>query len=306
MKKYITFLFIFILQNAQAQRCGDLFKTDTVTAVRNTKIDWDNELSEMPHLNELLQKYLADPAMPVQLKYMLQKAFVSNDVEIRNFTKEIKKKYSFDPQLSAFAGNLKWKFKIKARATKNFNDAISDPAERLHSDKSRSDGWFHDRFFVAVEDGSLYQVDNPLLIFMHEMAHIRFHIYFDRHVSDLVGKFPADLISKDKDNVIEMDTDLYSYLQERYAHEVEFTVLKSIKNTKYLFSIPNKWVNLSMHSNGPVVKKQIATMIRHGYGLRDERFVFMDNQKISSILLNGLDPRHWKKPGLTMRQLFNF
>lgn len=87
MKKYITILFIFILQTGHGKQCRDLFKTDTVSAVRNTKIDWDHELSETPNLNELLKKYLADPKMPIQLKYMLQKAFVANDVEIRNFTK---------------------------------------------------------------------------------------------------------------------------------------------------------------------------------------------------------------------------
>ncbi len=304
-KNYLCCLFIFLSHSAFAKQCIDLFNSSTVTNIRNAQVDWQSELSELPHLNKLVQSYMDDPNMPLNLKYMLQKAFVSSDVEVRNFTKTIKQQYSFDTHVSAFAGNLKKNFKIKDRATQNANDETSDSADGLYRDKKK-DGWFQERFFVAIEDGSIYQVENPLLMFMHEMAHVRFHIYFDRHISDLVGKFPADLVSQDIYGEVTIDTDLYSYLQERYAHEVEFTVLKTLYCTNYLFMIPKNWVELMNDSDGPELRMKIAAQIRHNYALREERLIHLDKLKISTILLNGLDRRYWSTAGKKFRQLFNF
>ena len=90
-------------------------------------------------------------------------------------------------------------------------------------------------------------------------------------------------------------SNLYSYLHERYAHEIEFQTLKAIqRNEVLLFATPGKWIQLKLHSDGMVVRTEIARWIRKVYGLNDNRLVFLDRLRVHSILINGLDRSYWE------------
>lgn len=206
------------------------------------------------------------------------------DLAIHLLGSKTKEKYAFEHSLLGFAVSQDIRFRVRTRPdTKEYNANLDLSVQALRSDRPELFKMPY-TVFITESEAELSKF-NEILILGHELSHIFFTDKLNRNIEKMLGRFPSDLVFRDQDGIITIDSQLYSYLQERFANEFEFQLLLEMKKTrKFLPMIPPKWVDLYTYTFGPSARKQIAIMVRMNYKLSDIRLSLMDRKLLSELI----------------------
>jgi hypothetical protein len=220
-------------------------------------------------IEKLEQKVKLRPAVLQAMKGALAKP----DIEIKAFNFNFKNEYGFPSDLGGLAVYSTAELKI----TTPF-DFFLNPLDlkiRLALDQVMQkyfDTWFKKDYTLFLPDepirGSQY---NPLLVTIHELAHVDFH---------------RRVVKLRKNARTPLRKDFFTYLNERYAHEIEFLLLKSIQREPELFfRTPRKWIERAQLTEGAFARRSIARYVREVYGLRDPDLARFDSVPLDELII---------------------
>lgn len=256
-----------------------------VLSVFGSEVDLDSKLNEFVALKVISKKYYYQVGLPKDLKLIWDSVLSKSNLSIHNLTESLKIQNGFRSTTLGFAGTESRSFKIREReGSRGFGHDLDQAVELL---KINRPDLFKTNHIIFVEENSVIQGrQSPLLILHHELAHIYFTDFLNANLSKMVGKFPSDLLFFDESkNSLVIDSQLLSYLQERFAHESEFRLFLELKkNRQWLPIIPPKWLQLQNYTFSSVAQKQIAVMIRQVYNLDDVRLSFLDSTSVLDLV----------------------
>ena len=272
--------------------CSALFlagSTDAALPARSV----NKAFAEFPNLKTLFRRIAVDAQIDPQVRAIVAgavNAIVSGkDVELNRLDLDVAERLKLPLGLS---GETTESFVIAPSTwTSNRGEKITDTIAALKSEYPKK---FKRRFVIFAADGDpTVDHHNSIMIVFHEFAHIAFIRLFESKMESLVGKFPDDMLWRDSRGKINVRSDLWGYLIERFANENEAVLLKSIMNRpEYFRVVPDQWIELRLHSLGRI-KQEIPIQIRRGLNLNEPRLVFLDLKPIETILDEGLDKTRW-------------
>ena len=210
--------------------------------------------------------------IPQAVKQAMKGALLKSDIEVKVFNNEFKQEFGFPTDL----GGLAVYSTVGLKLTTPF-DFFLNPNElkiRLALDQVMEkyiNSWFKKDYTLFLPDEPIRSSSyNPLLVTIHELAHVDFH----RRVTKIR-----------KNAIVPVRKNLFTYLNERYAHEIEFLLLKSIRREPELFfRTPNKWINRVQLAEGAFARKEIARYVREAYGLRDPELARFDSVPLDDLM----------------------
>ncbi|MFN9066626.1 MAG: hypothetical protein ACK5V3_05310 [Bdellovibrionales bacterium] len=232
----------------------------------------DDSLIEFKYLPQQIENLEKKVRLRPAVIQAMKGALAKSDIEIKAFNSEFKNEYGFPSEL----GGLAVYSTVELKMTTPFDFFLNpfDLKIRLALDQvmqKNFDSWFKKDYTLFLPDepirGSLY---NPLLVTIHELAHVDFH---------------RRVIKLRKNARIPIRKDLFTYLNERYAHEIEFILLKSIqRDPELFFRTPRKWIERAHLGEGALVRRSIARYVREVYGLRDPDLARFDGVPLDDLI----------------------
>lgn len=227
-------------------------------------------LSGFQFLNLSVETWVESPRIPVQVTTALNSSLALDDLEIHPFNLDRKKKYGFPSSLGGIVVYPHGKIEFQAPLSVILNSMDSSTSrgiQQMREDTTRD--WFKKDYVLFLPDAPLSRAAyNPLMVMVHELAHVSFH---------------RRLVKLD----LKINKDLFTYLTERYAHEVEFILLKSLQNDRrHFFITPRKWIDFANLNEGLAARRRMARYVRDVYQLRDPRLARFDSLAVDEILLS--------------------
>jgi hypothetical protein len=172
-----------------------------------------NRLKELPNLRPLVLKLMRDPAIRGSVKRIIKRALEDHDAHVRLLTAELKVAHEIPKKFTAYTFPGYDNFSVGKIRMKE--DSAN---EALSVDEPLPDN------FVAVQDRKIDSKSNDLITLIHELAHIRFYRLIDANAERIGNALPSTHVRRSRDGHLTIDSQLFHYLQERYAFEVEFDV----------------------------------------------------------------------------------
>lgn len=226
-------------------------------------------LTRFQYLNLTVDSWAETPRIPVQVTTALNGALVADDLEIHPFNLDRKKKYGFSSSLGGIVvypqGQIEFQTPLSAFLN-SFDSSTRRAIQKMREDTAED--WFKKDYVVFLPDAPIVRAAyNPLMVMTHELAHVSFY----RRLAKLDVK---------------INKSLFTYLTERYAHEVEFLLLKSIQNDRKHFLItPRKWIDMAHLTEGLVARRRIARYVREVYQLKEAGLARFDSLAVDEILI---------------------
>lgn len=291
-----------------AMTCADIFSTKQEVI--------SERLSELPELRDMILQMLEDPLIPHNLKRILDIALIQEGTVVRELTESLRQELNIPKSFDAAHVSVNLPFRVKKNtvnssqiaATGNLYRSIVDPlitfkkmvssflqgkrntqanssnsniSENEKLTKSISKTAITDRRMVFVQNRPISREVNDFITLVHELSHVRFNAFLEKHLEILIRKLPPDLISRAKDGVIEIHSDLYSFLAERYAFQTEFELLSATVGRYY----PERYARYGSSLTKESYRAAISQTILNSYNITDPRIVSLKNYSIAQILL---------------------
>jgi hypothetical protein len=258
--RFFLIFFYFISANAS--------KTPSL---ERTLAPIDESLVEFKYLPLQIKKLEEKVKLPLAVKQAMRGALSKSDIDIKSFSADFKAEYGFPSDL----GGLAVYSTAELKMTTPFDFFLNpfDLKIRLALDQVMQkyfDTWFKKDYTLFLPDepirGSPY---NPLLVTVHELAHVDFH---------------RRVLKIRKTAIVPMRKDLFTYMNERYAHEIEFLLLKNIqRDPELFFRTPRKWIERAQLTEGAFARRSIARYVREAYGLRDSDLARFDSVPLDDL-----------------------
>lgn len=226
-------------------------------------------LDRFQYLNLSAETWSATSRIPIQVTSALNSALAMEDIEIHPFNLDRKKKYGFSSSMGGIVvypqGQVEFQTPLSLFLN-TFDTSTRRAIQKMREDTTQD--WFKKDYVVFLPDAPVSRaVYNPLMVMTHELAHISFY----RRLAKLDVK---------------INKNLFTYLTERYAHEVEFLLLKSLQNDrKHFFITPRKWIDMAHLPEGVVARRRIARYVRDVYQLHEPQLVRLDSYAVDEILI---------------------
>jgi hypothetical protein len=247
-------------------------------------------VEKLPQLRGELDTLFAQDDLPVPIQKLLWRALKDEDVEINPLTNEDKKQFGFDMTLTGYAYWKKSPVLVERKDPGTFNSRLTDPIDR-HIKALHGSAFLRDYVIFGPNTKPQWTKYNSLLTIYHELAHVRFSKLLERNPDLLLrGQFPEDLVRQDAETgAVIIDGSLFDYLQERYAFESEFRLLKYLKRKRILYGAnPPNWLDFAASGESKEMLRSLARQIRSNYKiLGDHRIAALDRRRLYDILLNG-------------------
>ena len=257
-----------------------------------TKVE--RRMVDFQGLRSTLVEFVDDPAIPEHLKALVRKALAGDDVDIVKLTDDLRKEYLIPENFNALAATKQANFQLITRADhKSVNQVATDLANGKTSDARKVYPFKADNT-VMVQDRALDAKNNDLTLLVHELAHIRLQRFMEANIDKLSERLPRDLIRKTSEGKFEIDEQLFHYLNERFAHEMELKAVKSTARIPSRYSggwVPEKWRGAPVLAmTEQETRRLISDHVARAYGITDPRILALREKKLSEILIGGRIP----------------
>lgn len=175
-------------------------------------------LSNVPELKALVSIMLNDPDIPANVKRVLRVSLIDERATVRQLTKYLRESLNLPDNAGAIARlyfrNFR-KMEIESERL-TFN-------EEIHARMQNSPVLGRStEVFVPQRPFSTHT--NDLIKLVHELAHVRFNAFLEKNINALYLRFSSHLFRKRADGMIEIHPQLFDFLSERYAHQLEAEV----------------------------------------------------------------------------------
>lgn len=223
--------------------------------------------------------------LPPTLQNQFLADLARQDISFHILKEQDKQKYSIPVSIFGFAGSRDRTFRIQERtADADLNQLLSQAVTQFSKE---SPELFKNSHTIFVQDTlEVHKKHNLILILFHELAHIRLTEWLNVHISQMLGRFPENLIFRDNSTgQIIIDAHFLTYLQERYAHENEFELFRFLRqNREFMPVIPSKWLEFMNLTGSSAAHRKIAQNIRQRYRIHEPFFASLDGISVTEIL----------------------
>jgi hypothetical protein len=228
---------------------------------------------EVPGLSQVASRFISRPGLPQSLEQLFETTLLSRQTKI----------YWLSPELLEFLNvpiaatlvhavpqGLSW-VDVRDSRFVSFNEQISNTPEPGGGLMG-----IDTRYTVLVQE-------NKILSLVHELAHIRFFKWLDLNAHRLLDTLPPSLIHRAPDGKIEINEQVLTLLNERFAHEMEFQALRRAW-THEVTDWPEKWgtQDLLEASDGGLSVKIGAWVVR-AYGIENEEALQFQSLPLSEL-----------------------
>lgn len=248
----------------------------------------ESKFSNFQGLKLALKAFAQDAKTPEPLKALVAKVFAGEDVEVVKLTGAIIRQYGLPADTNALAGKDLFKFRIVPRmGARSLNQEVTESIQQSDGG-SGMDQVVKSHYVVLAQDKPLTRENNILIAIVHELAHIRIAKFLEAQIGHIYrrGLLPADLLKLGSDGVYEIDELLFSYLDERYAVEMELQALLATY-PRYFDKLPEHWSPEVLNMSSEERSMRLSDYVCFTYKIRDPRIVQLRNHKISAILLQA-------------------
>ncbi len=183
---------------------------------------WIRErMADVPILRDFLLDAFSDTGFPPQIKRVVKEALVKNDVVVLHLDESTRKSYGIIPEAQAahlrrtLAGDLRT-FDDVTVSVKTLNQEASESTMAVLAHRA-----LEHRHTLLVQQRPITAEQNDFLVLMHEMAHVRFGRMLEKHFDRLHQRLPVGLARKGSGETNEIHQQLYNFLSERYAYQIE-------------------------------------------------------------------------------------
>ena len=289
---FLTIVVLFLAFSketlAQQQKCTNLFWDESPHAVINL-------MDSLPGLRPFMERFLDDSEVPRHLREIASKALHGDDVEIIHLTDELRKKYLISKEFDNFSVLTLFGYRtFKRPGSKPSLNARGGEIMRGETHDPRLPYPFAEDFSILIQDRPLSREKNDLIVFLHELAHVRLALFVAANIEKIARVMPDDFVRKVDDVHYEIEDEFWNYLNERFAYEIEFQVLEATHG-KYFSDRPQDWDSAPLDPNDRSIRKYISDRIIAAYEMYDPRLVPLGDRKLYDILLNGIGSRRRTK-----------
>jgi len=165
----------------------------------------------------------------------------------------------------------------------------------LAADSIQSGAWTKKNALFLFDAPILSRFFNPILTLTHEAAHTAFSDYFGKNLGRLQEKYP-EFMAKDSTGKFFVDSDFYSFFTERYAHETEIEMLRTIHSNPEFFAGNNHETDFYLNykrsrRNDPIVSREVSRYIFKYYSISPTRFIPMESRSLEDLFDGLLIPK---------------
>ena len=263
--------------------CASYFESPgTVWALSPTAI---RKLSVVPEIKSLVLDVLADPAVPASVKLILQSGLEREDVSIVRFTAELQSASGLRGRFTALHAHRRdfvrhdlvtqFDLSLNAQGTTQAN-SLPDDNEFLRAITTNHTLFLQGRAPTAEQ--------NDLVQLVHELAHVKFTVFFDRDLERLSRLFP-NYVVRTASGRFQVEEAFHAYLYERHAFETEYRLVRGAGDRH--FPRLRRFAPDVIAGGDAHAIPLIAAFVRNTYRLADPRLAAFDRIPLSDLLLNG-------------------
>ncbi len=204
-----------------------------VLLARNIEQDKiEHALRRVPDIKKEILKIWEDTKTPSSLKKIIRK-LIDYDIDIHMVPEQ-----SYDKALYLVDKNQVLAFNITPSRNANMDLSSSIAKEKTKIDKfinevylkNQDKGVFYNIFLAHENQETL--LDRVGLL-VHELAHIRMLIFFNRNIARLSGKYPQFITRENPLGKYTIDSDFYHFIQEIYAYQSQHRFLSNSNGKTY-------------------------------------------------------------------------
>lgn len=292
MKFTVSILFILVLTiltseiNAKADSCQNLFKKDSpLDRKQEALIEAEMVLRDLPQMRPYVLDVLSSSEVSADIVRLFVTTLKSNLIAVFRMDRDFTEKFKVPDFFAGGYFSIATNFQVFSRAS-DLHSTNGGHMDRIND--AHKEILFHKKTVLFVPDQIPFHGQiNFMITLFHELAHVRFIDFLNRHLESLIGKVPTDLLYLGTDGRVHMDSQLYTYLQERYAFESEIRFVREIyANPKWYNETDANplWRNLKRSKDDKAALREIVKTIYRRYPeLKDPRLHDLDSLRVSEI-----------------------
>ncbi|MBI4422594.1 MAG: hypothetical protein HY554_02640 [Elusimicrobia bacterium] len=236
------------------------------------------KLSSVPLLRGFVLELLEDSQVPLNLKRVVLTALLREEAVVLKLTEKVRREFGLMPELRAATLFNLYGFRTVSgtQAPPTLNQAVQAPSAAGPVDGKPT---------VLIEQRRRAENGNDLMILMHELAHVRFLAFMERRIGRLADRLPEGQVRRAADGKYEMNVQLWDFLFERYAYQIEYETFLAT-NGRYYSELLGRFGPDVDSSN---YRRAVADYVAHAYRITDPAVVSLRDRSLLEILL-GADP----------------
>ncbi|MBK7842590.1 MAG: hypothetical protein IPJ71_02680 [Bdellovibrionales bacterium] len=271
----VTFLLADPLPLNSAKAASLCSKFLAIVSKSNPKrfIAW--RLREISEIKPLILRMMDDPEIPSNFKRIVETAFLDEDTKIIQLTDALRRETNFDSNATYIYDNKFSKFIFgdphamaqtvsgadKGAAAQNCNEEAQKRYNLDHLPKHRP--------LVVVQNRPLSRQANDFISLMHELSHIRFIHFLNQNLSAFSNVLPKQLVFVDEVGRFHLNRDFYDFMAERYAFQIEYTLLKATLGNYYVDAYQRYDAFLTHPESDKNYRLALSNILVDAYGITD-------------------------------------
>lgn len=237
------------------------------------------KLNDVVTLKNQINAILADPEIPKEVKRVIRRS-LEEDIDVIQLTRTVKSQRNIGKSNGVQSTKFKNIVIRKSKGSPNLNEERSGQMN-MHG--------LPNQYTVFLKQALPTRKFNPLMTLIHELAHTKMSAFLDEYIPQLAERFPRDLIKRLEDGRHEINSDLYSFITEKYAMETEYRLLKAAHG-KYI----ENWTRTDRFGQGPglhtdeEMSRRISEHIIEVYKIADPQVLELRERTLHDILTRGI------------------
>ena len=252
-----------------------LWHPDCVSLLSERQLKLTEVLKDVPELSSYLVEMIEDQSISASVRTLIQRALLDTQTNVYNLTKELRVEWNIPERTNAIAFvNIQrtWSY---PSSPPSFNERASQRlSPKIPSGQN-----------ILYPDEPMTLDRNPMLVFFHELAHIRFVAYLNQHFEEICARMPYSFKL-----VIEgqcaLNHQFVDYLGERYAWETQFRIGKRTWSKYFRDRITEDLMQF-IYKPDRHISDMIGPWLGDAYEYSVPQVRALGNLTLSEILLGG-------------------
>ncbi len=251
---------------------------EALRATRAETLKLAGKLQGLPGLNKYMLALVDDPQIDPSIRRLIARSLKNPDITIENFTEELRRQYA------AIAPILKDSEAVMIRVKRGIPFIGEDPALAA-SWAAQDRAYTGTPYRVLAQERPIDGRHNAVAEMVHELSHVKCDETLAAHLERLVGRLPESLIRRVGPHQIAMSQQFYTFIQERYAIQMEYKSAKSGWKRYFQDWWQYRWGNRPPDLTDAQMSHLISDRVILEYNITDPEVLKLRGLSISQILL---------------------
>lgn len=229
-------------------------------------------LQALPNLRKYIVELVQTPGVSNYVRTLLERTLVKEKIQILELTEELRKQHDIPSNTRAFAVmNPLPAYQVKDLALTD-NQQFS---------KKNLNPLFDYLPGIATPDEASPQ---GLMSLMHELAHVRFAAFMNKHYQEICLRLPSSLV-RFYDGRCFINDQLLELLNEKFAYETQYRMLRSVRFT--FEQDLEKTIPPVAIKSPRRLSSELGYNIAVRYNISNPEVVYLSSAPLSEILIGG-------------------